>query len=241
MAAVDTIVKEISVFFPFYNEEENIESITAKAVEILERYRLDYEIILVNDGSRDRTGQIANDLVAANPRIRAVHHDVNRGYGAALQSGFGNATKMWVFYTDGDGQFDLEQLELLLALADKYDIVSGYRKKRRDGLVRRTNAFCWGRLVTALLRFKSRDVDCGFKLYRREIFDHITIKSTGALIDAEILARANRAGYTIGEIGVDHLPRTAGTQTGANIKVIARAFRELLKLRTDILATPKHA
>ena len=143
MTTIDTIVKEISVFFPFYNEEENIERIALKAVEILERYGLDYEIVLVNDGSRDRTGQIAEGLAAANPRIRAVHHDVNRGYGAALQSGFRNATKKWVFYTDGDGQFDLEQLELLLGLADKYDIVSGYRKKRRDGLVRRTNAFCW--------------------------------------------------------------------------------------------------
>jgi len=241
MAAVDTIVKEISVFFPFYNEQENIERITLKAADILERYGLDYEIILVNDGSGDRTGQIADALVAANPRIRAVHHDVNRGYGAALKSGFENATKPWVFYTDGDGQFNLEQLQLLLGLADKYDIVSGYRKKRRDRLLRRINAFCWGRLVTALLRFKSRDVDSGFKLYRREIFDHISMKSTGALIDAEILARANRAGYTIGEIGVDHLPRTAGTQTGANIKVIVRAFRELLRLRRDILDTPKHS
>jgi len=239
MTASNTIVKEISVFFPFYNEQENIERVTVKAVDVLERYGLDYEIILVDDGSRDRTAQTADDLAAASHRIRAVHHDVNRGYGAALQSGFRNATKKWVFYTDGDGQFDIEQLGLLLTLADKYDIVSGYRKKRRDGFMRRVNAFCWGRLVTTVLGFKCRDVDSAFKLYRREIFDQIDMKSTGALIDAEILARANRAGYTIGEIGVDHLPRTAGAQTGAKLKVIARAFRELLKLRRDILAAPR--
>ena len=239
MSAIDTTVKEITVFFPFYNEEENIERVVNGAVEVLGRCGLDYELILVDDGSRDRTGQMAESLAGANSRIKVVRHDPNRGYGAALQTGFDNATKQWVFYTDGDGQFEFSQLEEVLALAGRYDIVSGYRKNRREGLVRRLNAFCWGVLVTTVLRFKCRDVDCAFKLYRREIFDHIRMKSTSALIDAEILARANRAGFTIGQIGVDHLARTAGSQTGADIKVIFRAFKELFRLRSDILATPR--
>jgi len=234
----NSIVTELTVFFPFYNEEENIEKLAGQAVEILEKLELDYEIILVNDGSRDRTGEIADGLARQNPRIKVIHHDPNRGYGGALQSGFGAATKEWVFYTDGDGQFDLNQLELLLPLAEKFDIVNGYRLNRQDSLMRKINAACWGLLVKTLLHFKARDVDSAFKLYRREIFDHIEMKSTGALIDAEILARARRAGYTLGEIGVRHLPRTAGEQTGANIKVILRAFKELRQLRRDILNTP---
>ncbi|KPK76010.1 MAG: cell wall biosynthesis glycosyltransferase [Phycisphaerae bacterium SM23_30] len=238
MSVVDTVVKELTVFFPFYNEQENIERLVKQAVEVLRRLSLDYEIILVNDGSRDRTGIIADRLARQNPRIKAVHHHPNRGYGAALQSGFRHAAKEWVFYTDGDGQFDLNQLELLLPLAGKYDIVNGYRLHRQDGLLRKINAAGWGWLVKKLLHFEARDVDSAFKLYRRKIFDHLPLKSTGALIDAEILARAKHAGYSLGQIGVRHLPRTAGAQTGSNIKVILRAFRELIKLRRDILVHP---
>jgi glycosyltransferase involved in cell wall biosynthesis len=235
----ESIVRSLTVFFPFYNEEANIERVTRAAVETLERLGLDWEIILVDDGSRDRTNELADRLAAGNPRIHAIHHSPNRGYGGALQSGFRNATKEWIFYTDGDGQFDIDQIELLLPLAGRYDIVNGYRLNRQDSLVRRMNAFCWGTLVKYLLKFQARDVDSAFKLYRAEIFRHIEMKSNGALIDAEILARANRAGYTIGHVGVRHLQRVAGQQTGAKITVILRAFDELLRLRKSILATPR--
>lgn len=229
----------MTVFFPFYNEEANIESTALKAVEVLDRLGLDYEIILVNDGSSDATAKIADRLASQNEKIRAIHHEENLGYGAALQTGFRNATKNWVFYTDGDGQFDINQITLLFPLAEKYDIVNGYRHNRQDSPIRKLNGVCWGCFVKMILRFKARDIDSAFKLYRREIFDHIDMKSTGALIDAEILARAHRAGFSLGQIPVDHLPRTAGTQTGSNIKVILRTFRELFNLRTDILLTPK--
>jgi glycosyltransferase involved in cell wall biosynthesis len=235
----DPVVRSLTVFFPFYNEEANIERVTGAAVETLVRLGLDWEIILVDDGSRDRTGELADRLAAGNPRIRAIHHRPNRGYGGALQSGFRNATKEWIFYTDGDGQFDINQIELLLPLAGRYDIVNGYRLNRQDPLIRRLNAFCWGALVKYLLKFGVRDVDSAFKLYRSEIFRHIEMKSNGALIDAEILARANRAGYTIGQVGVRHLQRVAGEQTGAKLKVIVLAFQELLRLRKEILATPR--
>jgi len=235
----DPVVRSLTVFFPFYNEEANIERVTGAAVETLVRLGLDWEIILVDDGSRDRTGELADRLAAGNPRIRAIHHRPNRGYGGALQSGFRNATKEWIFYTDGDGQFDITQIELLLPLAGRYDIVNGYRLNRQDPLIRRLNAFCWGALVKYLLKFRVRDVDSAFKLYRSEIFRHIEMKSNGALIDAEILARANRAGYTIGQVGVRHLQRVAGEQTGAKPKVIVLAFQELLRLRKKILATPR--
>lgn len=228
----------LSVFMPCYNEEGNVLRVASEAVAALERLVADWELILVNDGSRDATGRLIDELATADPRIRAVHHPTNRGYGAALRSGFLAATREYVFYTDGDGQFDIEQLEHLLPLARRYDIVSGYRVNRQDHALRRLNAWAWGRLVRSALKFRCRDVDAAFKLYRREIFDRMELRSTGALIDAEILGRATRAGCTIADVPVRHRPRTAGRSTGGNPRVILRAFRELLALRKDILATP---
>jgi glycosyltransferase involved in cell wall biosynthesis len=224
------------VFFPCYNEAQNIERVVRRAVEVLPTLVSDWEIIIVNDGSADATGSIADGLAAGNHRIRAVHHERNRGYGAALRSGFAAAAKEYVFYTDGDGQFDIAELDRLLDLIGTADIVSGRRRNRRDSLVRRFNAWCWGVLVQRMLRFRCRDVDSAFKLYRLEMFDRISLKSTGALIDAEILARAARLGYTIATTPVTHLPRVAGKQTGARLRVILRAFRELLRLRRDIMS-----
>ena len=226
----------LSVFYPCYNEQDNIRRVIGEAMAFLPTVSDDFEVILVDDGSRDRTGAIIDELAAGDPRIRGLHHPVNRGYGAALASGFRAATKELVFYTDGDGQFDIAEMPGLLDLIDRYDIVSGCRRRRQDSLVRRINAWLWSRLVTRLLGFRCRDVDSAFKLYRREIFDRIDMKSTGALIDAEILARAVRKGYTLTEVPVSHRPRIAGRQTGANLTVILRAFRELLCLRKEIIS-----
>ena len=226
----------ISVFYPCYNEEGNIERVIQEATNFLPTVTADYEIIIVDDGSSDRTADIANRLAGQDPRIRLVQHRANKGYGAALQSGFKAAGKELVFYTDGDGQFDVSEMAKLVPLIDEFDIVSGYRVNRQDSPVRSLNAFLWGMLVQTLLRFKCRDVDCAFKLYRREIFEHIRIRSTGPLIDAEILARAKRAGYRLAQVPVHHRPRMAGRQTGANLRVILRACKELWKLRKDILA-----
>ncbi len=227
----------LSVFFPCYNEQDNVRRVVGEAMAFLPTVSDDFEVIVVDDGSQDRTGTIIDELAAGDRRIRAVHHPANRGYGGALRSGFGAATKELVFYTDGDGQFDISELRSLLKLIDRHDIVSGYRRRRQDSLIRRLNAWMWGRLVTWVLGFRCRDVDSAFKLYRREIFDRIDMKSTGALIDAEILARAIRSGYTLTEVPVSHRPRIAGCQTGANLSVILRAFKELLSLRKDIVST----
>ncbi len=227
----------LSVFYPCYNEEANVERVTLSALMACERLVEDYEIIIVNDGSKDRTGDIAERLACEHERVRAVHNRPNRGYGGALQRGFREATKDWVFYTDGDGQFDFEELELLLPLMDRFDILSAYRLNRQDPLMRRLNAFCWTTLVNTMFHMRIRDIDCAFKLYPRRLFDEIEMRSTGALIDTEILARATRLGYSIGQIGVHHYPRTAGAQTGANFKVILRAFKELFALRKHILTT----
>ena len=225
----------LSVFMPCFNEEGNVERVTRQAVEALSRFVRDWEIILVDDGSADRTGAIADDLARRDGRIRVVHHGTNQGYGMALRSGFAAATRPWVFYTDGDGQFDMNELPALLERAGEADIVSGYRRQRQDRFIRRLNAACWGWLVQRVLRFRCRDVDSAFKLYKREMFARMDLRSTGALIDAEVLARATRLGYTILAVPVSHLPRRAGKQTGAKLRVILRAFGELLRLRRDIL------
>ena len=224
----------ISVFFPCYNEVNNVAAVAERAIEVLEGLGVDFEVIIVDDGSSDGTKELADQIAAQNTSVKVVHHPTNLGYGAALQSGFGAARKDLVFYTDGDGQFDMKEMPALLPLMAKYDIISCYRINRQDNIIRKLNAWCWTRLVNILFRMQIRDIDCAFKLYKRKIFDEIQMSSTGALIDTEILARAKQKGYTISQRPVHHYPRTAGKQTGANIKVILRAFKELFGLYKKI-------
>ena len=226
--------KSLSVFFPCYNEQDNVTHTVEKALETLDELDLDFEIIIVNDGSSDNTSKIAQDISRRNKRVKVVNHPQNLGYGAALQSGFKAASKELVFYTDGDGQFDFSEMPSLLPLMEQYDIVSCYRIKRHDPIIRKINGWCWTKLVCLLFSMKIRDIDCAFKLYKTEIFDNIKLSSTGALIDTEVLARASRKGYRITQKGVHHYPRSAGEQTGANIRVILRAFKELFKLYRQI-------
>ena len=229
----------LSVFFPCYNEEANVERTTLAALKACRRIARDFEVIIVNDGSKDRTGELAEKLAAEHPEVRAVHNSPNRGYGGALQRGFRDARKELVFYTDGDGQFDFEEIDKLLPLLKEHDIVSAYRIDRQDSLVRKVNAFCWCTLVNVLFGMRVRDIDCAFKIFPRKLFDEIEMRSEGALIDTEILARARRLGYTIGQVGVHHYPRVAGVQTGANMRVILRAFGELFKLHRQIRHTAR--
>jgi glycosyltransferase involved in cell wall biosynthesis len=220
----------LSVFFPCYNEAGNIERVVNEAVSILENLQADFEIIVVDDGSSDRTSEIVNKINEKDSRIRLVRHKQNKGYGAALQSGFKASTKELIFYSDGDGQFDLKEITKLLDKIGDCDIVSGYRINRRDNIIRKINGWGWTKLCCLLFGLNLRDIDCAFKVYRREVFDKIEMVSTGALIDTEILARAARKGFRITEVGVHHYPRLAGEQTGADLKVIFRAFAELFKL-----------
>jgi glycosyltransferase involved in cell wall biosynthesis len=187
----------LSVFFPCYNEEANVERTTEAALKACQSVTTDFEIIIVNDGSRDRTGELADQLAARHEKVRAVHNPTNHGYGSALQAGFKSAGKEWVFYTDGDGQFDLAEITRLVGMLGSHDIVSAYRIRRKDSLVRRINGWGWTLLCNLLLGMRLKDIDCAFKIYPRRLFDQIEMWSEGALIDAEILAKANRLGYRI--------------------------------------------
>jgi glycosyltransferase involved in cell wall biosynthesis len=237
-AATSGAVHTLSVVLPAFNEAANIEQVVRDCAAYLEQRMPDYELLVVNDGSRDRTGEILDRLATELPRLRPLHHPQNRGYGAALRTGFDAATKPFVFYMDGDGQFDIRDLDQLLPLAtDDEHIVTGFRIERRDPFIRRLNAKLFGGwLVRLLLNVRVRDLNCAFKLIPKRVLDSITLESTGALINAEMYGRAVRKGFRIKEVGVHHYPRTAGVQTGAHLSVILRAFYDLFRLRQKIVS-----
>jgi glycosyltransferase involved in cell wall biosynthesis len=220
----------ISAFFPAYNEEANIVTLAEKTSKVLSGICEDYEVIIVNDGSKDKTAEVSAALASRDRHVVALNHEKNRGYGAAVKTGMYASKFEWVFFTDGDGQFDVGEIPLLAKLTDKYDLVNGFRIKRADPFMRKLNAFAWGTMVKFLFNFRVKDVDCAFKLIKKEILDRARIESEGALVSTELLAKAKKMGYRIGEVGVHHYPRTAGTQTGAKLGVILKAFGELFKL-----------
>ncbi len=226
----------ISVFFPAYNEADNLERLTLRTVESLRRLAAEWEVIIVDDGSRDRTPEVARRLTGELPGVRYLRHEKNQGYGGAVKTGLKAAKLDWIFFTDGDGQFDTAELALLLPATARADFVAGYRLKRQDSLLRSLNAFAWGMLVRTLfgLHGQVRDIDCAFKLFRRRVVDETEFHASGAMISTELLVRAKKLGYRLAEVGVHHYPRLAGQQTGANLKVIARAFKELFRLYKDL-------
>ncbi len=221
----------LSIVLPAHNEEENVASAVAEVSGVAQQLGMDYEIILVNDGSTDRTGEIGRDLAQSVPNFRLVEHHPNRGYGGSLKAGFAAATKDLVAFFPADKQFVFSEIRQLLERIDEADVVSGYRANRQDPFIRRLNAFGWNTLIRLLFGHLCHDIDCGFKLFRREILDRVTIVSDGAMIDTEFLAGAKARGYRIAEVPVTHLPRVAGEATGANVKVIAKAFRDLVSFR----------
>jgi len=224
-------VRSLSVILPAYNEEANVALAVERVSETMQSLGMDYEIILVNDGSRDRTGEIARELQTRIPHFKLVEHFPNRGYGGSLKAGFAAATCDWIAFTPSDNQFDFREISLLLARSTKADIVSGYRANRRDPFIRRLNALGWNSVVRLLFGYLCRDIDCGFKLFRRELLEHVHVESNGAMIDTEFLAGVRARGYTITDVPVTHLPRQAGHPTGANLKVILKAFRDLARFR----------
>lgn len=224
-------MNSLSIVIPAYNEALNITEVLQTISAVAMKWSVDYEIILVNDGSRDSTGIIARELGPHIPNFRLVEHYPNRGYGGALKAGFAAATKEWIAFIPGDGQFDFAEIRRLTDCSSKSDIICGYRANRQDSFIRKVNAFGWNTLVRLLFGRLCRDIDCGFKLIRGEVLTHVNLESDGAMIDTELLATAKAQGYRITEVPVTHLPRTAGEPTGADLKVIFKAFRDLLAFR----------
>ena len=214
-AAAPTRVPRLSYFFPAHNEEANLEGLVNEALEILPTLADTFEIIAVDDGSRDGTPALADALAAAHPGVvRAVHHPTNLGYGAALRSGFAAARYDLVAFTDGDRQFkvaDIGRLTERLAAADHPDVVVGYRIKRADPLIRTLYARAYRLANRIFFGLKVTDVDCACKLFRREALDGLRVESGGAFFSAEMIIKLRAAGRTVVEVGVPHYPRTAGS------------------------------
>jgi glycosyltransferase involved in cell wall biosynthesis len=231
----------LSFFFPALNEEDNVAPIVEEALAVLPRLADDLEITVVDDGSSDRTGAIADELARKDPRVRVIHHGTRRGYGGAVRSGLRSATKSWIFFTDGDRQFALEDLGLLIAASEGVDAVVGYRKKRADPARRLFVAWIYNHLIRLLFDGGWRDVDCAFKLFRRDIFERVPlerVQSQGAFFSPELLITLRRAGIRTRQVGVRHFPRTAHEAKGASPRVILRAIRDLLRLRIRLWLRP---
>ncbi|GAC1647348.1 MAG: hypothetical protein NVS4B12_15030 [Ktedonobacteraceae bacterium] len=222
-----SIAYSLSVVMPAHNEEVAIAATMRSVIDAVSLWTQDFEIIVVNDGSKDSTRTILEEIAAEEPRVRIINHEENKGYGAALVSGFEAASKDLVFFMDSDGQFDICDLERFFPLIGEYDAVLGYRMHRQDTWLRKFNAWGWKMLVQSVFKLRVRDIDCAFKLYKAQFFQQNRLETRGAMINTEILYKFTREGYTYTQVGVHHLPRHGGRATGAKLSVIARAFREL--------------
>lgn len=227
------MIDSLSVFFPAFNEEKNIALTVEKAVHVLINLKIkNWEILVINDGSSDKTGQIVESVAKKDHHIRLITHNLNKGYGEALKSGFYNAKYSWIAFADSDGQFNFSEISKLLEKTNEADIVAGYRINRQDSTIRKINGWGWTTLSNILLGINVRDVDCGFKLVKKEVIDKISkLESTrGGMISPELLAKAKKYGFKTIEVGVHHYPRKEGKQTGANLKVIITSFANLFSL-----------
>ncbi|HYM49776.1 MAG TPA: glycosyltransferase family 2 protein [Candidatus Limnocylindrales bacterium] len=232
MAGVRAV--RVSAVLPAFNEEANLAQSVARTVAALSETTSAHEVVVVDDGSRDGTAELLAALEGRHPTLRVVTHPQNRGYGAALRSGFAAARYEWIFMMDADNQFDPNEIGMLLAYTAEADIVAGFRRERKDPMVRRLNALAFFTLVRLLFGRLVRDVNCAFKLMRRELLAGLDLQSNGALINTEILVLGRRRRARIQEVAVHHFPRESGKQTGANPRVVLRAFAELVAFRRRV-------
>lgn len=232
------LIQELSVFFPVYNEEKNIENTVKKAIKVLEKVAKKWEIIIVEDGSKDNSLQVVKEIAKKYKNIRLVVHPQNRGYGGAFKSGFYNAKYNWITFTDADGQFDFAEITNFIKKQEETnaDLVIGYYKKRRVPLLRIVNSKLWELVVFLMFGLHVRDIDCGFKFVNKKVIDTIPKLEAerGAFISSEFLIKAKRNKFKIVEIPITHYPRVFGRGTGADFKVIINSFIDLWNLRKKI-------
>ena len=224
----------LSIVLPAYNEEHNIGKTLNSILEYIPKITEDFEIIVVNDGSTDNTADILNDFASRHEQIIGIAHEKNRGYGAALKSGFEKVAKEFIFFMDSDGQFDITDLTKLLYFIGEYDIVSGIRMERKDPLLRDINGTIFNFAMKFIFGIPITDVDCAFKLFRRDVLKRINLCTNGALINTEIFIKAKRNHKRIMLVGVEHYPRLMGKQSGASLKVIIRAIGEIFILMRNL-------
>lgn len=233
------MLSSLSAFFPCYNEGENLPELVNKVCSFLPHIAKKFEIIIVNDGSHDKTKDIIKKLSKECPELRIVSHVKNRGYGGALKTGIQSSKMDWVFWMDGDLQFDIKSLDNFIAYTDKYDAVIGYRAHRADTFLRKVNGELYTRLINFLFGLDIRDIDCAFKLIRRSKLEKITIETSSAFTSSEILIKLKSNGTKFKQLSVLHFPRMFGKPTGGSVRVIFKGLKEtmlfFLKLKTSLV------
>ena len=224
-------LSSLSIYFPAYYDENTIEPLTRASVAVARQLSDDIEIIIVHDQSPDRTGGVADRMAKEFKEVRAIHHPENRGVGNAMISGYHHATKDWVFYTDGDAQYDVNELPLLAEHATTYDVIIGYRLKRAEGFKRVFTSKCFHLLIFIFFGIHHKDIDCSFKLLHRRFLNQISFHTNSGLIDAEILIHAKKLKFPVKEVGVHHYPRKFGKSRCLRIRMIISMLMDILKLR----------
>lgn len=230
MTRAKNLLSSLSVFLPCYNEEANLKNVVSSLYRFLPEVTSESEIIIVDDGSTDSTGNIAEDLAKELKHVKVIHHDKNLGYGMALRTGYAAATKDWVFFTDADSQFDVTELKKFIPFTPQYHVLIGYRLHRAEGGLRALNARLFKLFIDLLFRVHVKDIDCAFKLIKTSVVRQIKFHSTGAMISSELLYRLKKMGEPFKQIPVTHYPRKFGKPTGNNFKVVLKAGFEALKL-----------
>ena len=229
-----TLIKELSVFLPCFNEEGNLLKTVSNVNENLQKVAQKWEILIIDDGSTDRTPDLADSLAKKDVRIKVIHHQPNQGYGGAVKSGLYGAKYQWVSFIDADGQFDFKEIKDFIRKQEETsaDMVIGWYRKRRVPFLRKINTFVWQSLVFLLFRLRVKDIDCGFKLINKKVITSIPRleSSRGAFISSEFLIKARKAGFKIIEIPIHHYPRLKGQATGAKLNVIIQSFKDLFAL-----------
>jgi len=224
-------INSLSLVFPVYNEEKNIERLILEAVKYCRDKGLDYEIICVDDGSTDKSAEVIEKFVSENPRVVLIKHKKNEGYGKALRTGFSAASKEFIFYSDSDLQFDLQEIDKLADNIEGVDFVAGIRVRRADSFIRRICGELWTVFTNIVLGCRVRDTDCAFKLFRKEVIKSLNLVSAGACVSAEIFYKAKKNGFKFKQEGISHFSRKQGIATGLKPKVYLRAFWEILRVR----------
>jgi glycosyltransferase involved in cell wall biosynthesis len=228
-------LSSVSFFCPAYHDENNLPILVAKVHAFLSKIALQFEIIIVEDGSPDKTGEVADSLAKTFSNVRVIHHEKNKGYGTTLRDGYRGAQYDYVMYTDGDNQYDIEEFEPYLFLLDTCDVISGFVKEKAVSPRRKFQSFVYNTLIMILFFVRIQDVDCSMKIFKKKVLDIIDIQSTSAFIDAEMLIRTKRAGFKVGQFPVTHFERSSGLASGSKMSVIVPTIRDMLKFRFGLL------
>ena len=226
----------VSLFFPVYRDEATVERVTGKAIAVLEELAAEYEVIIVDDGSPDRAGELADAIAAANPRVRVVHHPKNLGYGEALRSGLRAARFEWIGFTDGDDEYEVGDLAKLLRLQDHYDLIITFRYAKRYGSWRIFVSFVYNHLLRFLFQTRYRDVSCGLRLIRKSVVDDLELTSTSPFIGAEVAIKAMLKGYRVGEVGIQTFPRDFGRGSSTSFRNILATIRDMRRVYRTVFS-----